>query len=283
MWSNFIAAVPGSAFMKQCPQFLYRTKAEQLSVVNVANSARLVATTGERSAVARNGIRQHPQNPRMVRNLSAFGERIGWNFTGFGSSLCAAGTRHKGAGARTRFRPGHGRASDHAEASWTKWGWRAAAGSERQRTHARRLHQRHRRRDPRKRHHQRRAGRQLQHLGRRREREARGRPARSRCKRSDTDFIEYASGVRKRQVLVRDGILDPERMAPRMPRRGDDELSVMAEFGVASARKALARRRRRGRRRRPGDLRGLAPAAALSGDRASRCRRSWARRVRPST
>ncbi len=58
-------------------------------------------------------------------------------------------------------------------------------------------------------------------------------------KRSDTDFIEYASGVKQRRVLVRDGILDPERMAPRMPRRADDEISIMAEFGVASAKKAL--------------------------------------------
>jgi beta-ketodecanoyl-[acyl-carrier-protein] synthase len=57
--------------------------------------------------------------------------------------------------------------------------------------------------------------------------------------KSDTDFIVYASGVKKRHVLVLDGILDPERMTPRIPPRGDDELSVMAEFGVASARRAL--------------------------------------------
>jgi beta-ketodecanoyl-[acyl-carrier-protein] synthase len=57
--------------------------------------------------------------------------------------------------------------------------------------------------------------------------------------KSDTDFIEYASGVKKRHVLVLDGILDPARMTPRIPPRADDELSVMAEFGVAAARKAL--------------------------------------------
>jgi beta-ketodecanoyl-[acyl-carrier-protein] synthase len=57
--------------------------------------------------------------------------------------------------------------------------------------------------------------------------------------KSDVAFIEHASGVRERHVYEPDGILDPERMAPRIPARGDDELSVMAEFGVASARKAL--------------------------------------------
>lgn len=56
---------------------------------------------------------------------------------------------------------------------------------------------------------------------------------------SDVAFIEYASGVKERHVLQPDGILDPERMAPRIPARSDDEISVMAEFGVASARKAL--------------------------------------------
>lgn len=57
--------------------------------------------------------------------------------------------------------------------------------------------------------------------------------------KSDVDFIVHASGVKERHVLQADGILDPERMAPRIPARGDDELSVMAEFGAASARKAL--------------------------------------------
>jgi beta-ketodecanoyl-[acyl-carrier-protein] synthase len=58
--------------------------------------------------------------------------------------------------------------------------------------------------------------------------------------KSDTNFIVHASGVRNRHVLVLDGILDPERMTPRIPPRGDDELSVEAEFGLASARRALA-------------------------------------------
>lgn len=56
---------------------------------------------------------------------------------------------------------------------------------------------------------------------------------------SSVEFIEYASGVKNRHVLQPDGILDPDRMAPRIAERGDDEISVMAEFGVAAARKAL--------------------------------------------
>ena len=58
-------------------------------------------------------------------------------------------------------------------------------------------------------------------------------------KPSSSQFIETASGVKERRVLVRDGILDPQRMAPRIPERDDEALSVMAEFGVASATKAL--------------------------------------------
>jgi len=58
--------------------------------------------------------------------------------------------------------------------------------------------------------------------------------------KSDVDFIVYASGVKERHVYQPDGILDPERMAPRIPARPDDELSVMAEFGVAAAKKAIA-------------------------------------------
>jgi beta-ketodecanoyl-[acyl-carrier-protein] synthase len=57
--------------------------------------------------------------------------------------------------------------------------------------------------------------------------------------KSDTDFIVHASGVRERHVLALDGILDPARMAPRIPPRPDSELSVMAEFGLKSARRAL--------------------------------------------
>src|SRR4051812_29988500 len=37
--------------------------------------------------------------------------------------------------------------------------------------------------------------------------------------KSDSDFIVHASGVRSRHVIEREGILDPTRMAPRIPAR----------------------------------------------------------------
>src|SRR5690242_7984703 len=56
---------------------------------------------------------------------------------------------------------------------------------------------------------------------------------------SSVAFIEHASGVKSRHVISADGVLDPERMTPRIPRRDNDEVSVMAEFGLASARQAI--------------------------------------------
>ena len=61
----------------------------------------------------------------------------------------------------------------------------------------------------------------------------------SPLQKSDSDFIVYASGVKTRHVIEREGILDPKRMAPRIAARPDDALSVEAEFGLASARRAL--------------------------------------------
>jgi len=57
---------------------------------------------------------------------------------------------------------------------------------------------------------------------------------------SSSDFIEKASGIRRRFVLDKAGILDPERMAPSLPARGNDEPSIMAEMAVAAARQAIA-------------------------------------------
>lgn len=58
--------------------------------------------------------------------------------------------------------------------------------------------------------------------------------------KSSADFIYHASGIRRRHVHTRDGILDVDRMTPRIPARDDDALSVLAEFGAAAARAALA-------------------------------------------
>jgi beta-ketodecanoyl-[acyl-carrier-protein] synthase len=58
---------------------------------------------------------------------------------------------------------------------------------------------------------------------------------------SSSAFIEKASGIKSRYVMEKTGILDPARMAPRIPERGDDELSLQAEMCVAAAHEALAR------------------------------------------
>ncbi|TKT80172.1 beta-ketoacyl-ACP synthase III [Aquamicrobium sp. LC103] len=56
---------------------------------------------------------------------------------------------------------------------------------------------------------------------------------------SSASFIEHASGIRSRHVHTPKGILDPDRMAPYIPARDDDDLSVTAEFGAKAGRKAL--------------------------------------------
>ncbi len=58
---------------------------------------------------------------------------------------------------------------------------------------------------------------------------------------SSTEFIEKASGILSRHVMDKGGVLDPAIMRPRGLERPDDQLSVMAEIGVAAARDALAR------------------------------------------
>ena len=62
---------------------------------------------------------------------------------------------------------------------------------------------------------------------------------------SSVEFIEKASGIKARHVMSKAPILDPDIMAPRWPERGNDELSIMAEIGVAAARQALERAGRR--------------------------------------
>ena len=58
---------------------------------------------------------------------------------------------------------------------------------------------------------------------------------------SSVEFIEKASGIKARHVMSKAAILDPDTMCPRLPERSNDELSVMAEIGVAAARQALER------------------------------------------
>lgn len=56
---------------------------------------------------------------------------------------------------------------------------------------------------------------------------------------SDSAFIEKASGITQRRVLNKSGILDPQRLAPYIPERSDDEISVQAEMAVKAANQAL--------------------------------------------
>ncbi|MBL0925275.1 MAG: beta-ketoacyl-ACP synthase III [Sphingomonadaceae bacterium] len=56
---------------------------------------------------------------------------------------------------------------------------------------------------------------------------------------SSVEFIEKASGIKSRYVMDKAAILDPAIMEPRYPERPNDQISVMAEIGVAACRDAL--------------------------------------------
>ena len=58
---------------------------------------------------------------------------------------------------------------------------------------------------------------------------------------SSVEFIEKASGITSRYVMSKAPILDPAIMCPRIPARSNEELSILAEIGVAAARDALAK------------------------------------------
>lgn len=60
-------------------------------------------------------------------------------------------------------------------------------------------------------------------------------------------FIRKASGVGHRYVMDKEGVLDPERLRPRLPLRREDELSIQAEICVSAAKDALAQAGRDGR------------------------------------
>ncbi len=56
---------------------------------------------------------------------------------------------------------------------------------------------------------------------------------------SSAEFIEKASGIKSRYAYVKDGVLDVDRMRPRIARRGENELSHQAEIALNAARKAM--------------------------------------------
>ncbi|MEP5765657.1 MAG: beta-ketoacyl-ACP synthase III [Halieaceae bacterium] len=56
---------------------------------------------------------------------------------------------------------------------------------------------------------------------------------------SSAEFIEKASGIKSRYVINKDGVLDPQRMAPRIPDRPNEEDSLQCEIGVIAATQAM--------------------------------------------
>ena len=57
---------------------------------------------------------------------------------------------------------------------------------------------------------------------------------------STSEFIEKASGIKSRYVMVKEGILDPNIMMPLISDQPSEELSLQASMGIAAAKDALA-------------------------------------------
>jgi beta-ketodecanoyl-[acyl-carrier-protein] synthase len=65
----------------------------------------------------------------------------------------------------------------------------------------------------------------------------------------DEEFIVKASGIERRYVMEKSGVLDPARMRPRLETRRDDQLGVQAEMSMPAIHEALAQAGRE-----PGDV-----------------------------
>src|SRR5512132_167257 len=62
----------------------------------------------------------------------------------------------------------------------------------------------------------------------------------AQLKESSPEFSEKASGIKRRYIVDKTGVLDPERMCPNVPDRPDDQPSVQAELAVNAVTRALA-------------------------------------------
>ena len=62
---------------------------------------------------------------------------------------------------------------------------------------------------------------------------------------SSAEFIVNASGIEQRYVMDKSGILDPERMFPRLDERPDDAPSIMAEMAADAINTALTQAQRK--------------------------------------
>jgi len=76
--------------------------------------------------------------------------------------------------------------------------------------------------------------------------------------KSSHEFIVKASGIHKRHVVAREGMLDPEVMCPRLPERSTEQLSLSAEVSLAAAKPALEAAHRT-----PADIDGVIVAASI--------------------
>jgi beta-ketodecanoyl-[acyl-carrier-protein] synthase len=54
-------------------------------------------------------------------------------------------------------------------------------------------------------------------------------------------FIVKASGIENRKVIDKAGVLDPERLRPRLPLRSPEEISIQCEISLRAIRQALER------------------------------------------
>lgn len=57
---------------------------------------------------------------------------------------------------------------------------------------------------------------------------------------SSVEFIEKASGIKRRYVMDKAGVLDPQRMRPKFAPRANEEVSMQAEMAIAAGRDALS-------------------------------------------
>ncbi len=62
----------------------------------------------------------------------------------------------------------------------------------------------------------------------------------------DETFIYKASGISSRYVLDKAGVLDPDRLKPRLELRSEDQLSIQAEMALPAIEQALAQAGRSG-------------------------------------
>jgi beta-ketodecanoyl-[acyl-carrier-protein] synthase len=65
----------------------------------------------------------------------------------------------------------------------------------------------------------------------------------------DEEFIVKASGIERRYVMEKSGVLDPARMRPRLETRREDQLGIQAEMSMPAIHEALAQAGRE-----PGDV-----------------------------